>query len=140
LDPSTLATLIVELFTAIRLVSGYPAPDTLPEVRIVPETEIQQRLCGGRACRVKAFYHPDWGVFVADTLDVRNDPFDRSILLHELVHHLQKTTGKFDGVPSACNRRNAQELEAYEIQNRYLAEQRAHKRAFVMGFSGRCEG
>ena len=58
MDPSTLATLIVELFTAIRLVSGYPAPDTLPEVRIVPETEIQQRLCGGRACRVRRRAEP----------------------------------------------------------------------------------
>lgn len=139
MDSSALASLIVELFTAIRLVSGYPSPPAPPEIHLVPEAEIQQRICAGRPCRVKAFYHPEWGVFVADSLDIVNDPFDRSILLHELVHHLQKTTGKFDGVPSVCNRRNAQELEAYEIQNRYLAGQQASRRAFVMGWSGRCE-
>lgn len=44
----------------------------------------------------------------------------RSILLHELVHHLQKTTGKFEVVASFCSRRIFEELEAYEIQNRYL--------------------
>lgn len=138
MDQSALASLMVELFTAIRLVSGYPGPATLPEVHAVSRAEMQREVCGGRACAVKAYYHPDRGVYVDAALDLAGDPFDRSILLHELVHHLQKTTGKFDGVPSFCNRRNAQELEAYEIQNRYLSEQRAGRRAFVMGWSGRC--
>lgn len=138
MDQSALVSLMVELFTAIRLVSGYPGPATLPEVHAVSRAEMQRDICGGRACAVKAYYHPDRGVFVDATLDLAGDPFDRSILLHELVHHLQKTTGKFDGVPS-CNRKNAQELEAYEIQNRYLSGQRASRRAFVMGWSGKCE-
>lgn len=138
MDSSALASLIVELFAAIRLVSGYPAPESLPPVHLVRQSEIQQKVCAGKACQVKAFYHPEWGVFVADTLDVRNEPFDRSILLHELVHHLQRTTGKFDGVDSLCHRRNAQELEAYEIQNRYLAWQQASRRAVVAGWPGRC--
>lgn len=138
MDQSALVSLMLELFTAIRLVSGYPGPASLPEIHLVSETELQQRICAGRPCRVRAFYHPERGVFVNRDLDVVNDPFDRSIVLHELVHHLQKTTGKFDGMPSFCNRRNAQELEAYEIQNRYLAQEHASRRALVMGWSGRC--
>jgi hypothetical protein len=129
---------MVELFTAIRLVSAYPAPAVLPEVNSVPQSEIQRVLCDSRPCRIKAYYHPDWGVVVADTLDFHNDPFDRSILLHELVHHLQKTTGKFEVVTSFCNRRISEELEAYEIQNRYLSAIHASRHALVMGWGGKC--
>lgn len=138
MDQSSLASLMIELFTAIRLVSGYPVPESFPEIHLVPESEMRQRVCAGRACRVKAFYHPEWGVYVDERMDVANDPFDRSILLHELVHHLQKTTGKFDAMPSICIRRNAQEMEAYEIQNRYLSEQRASRRAVAMNWAGGC--
>lgn len=138
MDQSALISLMVELFTAIRLLSAYPAPAVLPEVHSLPQSEIQRRLCDSRPCRIKAFYHPDWGVIVDDTLDIHNDPFDRSILLHELVHHLQKTTGKFEVVASFCSRRISEELEAYEIQNRYLSEIHASRRALVMGWSGKC--
>lgn len=139
MDQSSLVSLMVELFAAIKLVSGYPSPESLPDIHLASETEMQQLICAGKPCRVKAFYHPDWGVYVNEGMDVINDPFDRSILLHELVHHLQKTTGKFDVMPSFCNRRNAQELEAYEIQNRYLSDQHASRRAVAMGWSGRCD-
>jgi len=139
MDPSSLTSLMVELFTAIRLVSGYPSPDVLPQIQRVSVVEMQHKICDGRSCGVKAFYHPEWGVYVDEALDIENNTFARSILLHELVHHLQKTTGKFDAVPNFCNRRNAQELEAYEIQNRYLADQGASRRALVMGWSGKCK-
>jgi len=138
LDQSALVSLMVELFTAIRLVSLYPAPAVLPEVHSVPQSEIQRRLCDSRPCRIKAFYHPDWGVIFDETLDVHSDPFDRSILLHELVHHLQKTTGKFEIFANFCSRRISEELEAYEIQNRYLSHVHASRRALVMGWRGKC--
>jgi hypothetical protein len=138
LDQSDLVSLMVELFAAIRLVSAYPSPAVLPEVHFLPQIEIQRRLCSGQPCRIKAFYHPDAGVLVDESLDLRNDAFDRSILLHELVHHLQKTTGKFDIVRSFCSRRISEELEAYEIQNRYLSEIHARRRALVMGWTGKC--
>jgi hypothetical protein len=138
LDQSALVSLMVELFAAIRLLSAYPAPAVLPEVHSLPQSEIQRRLCNSRPCRVKAFYHPDSGIIVDETLDFQNDAFDRSILLHELVHHLQKTTGKYEIVTSFCSRRISEELEAYEIQNRYLSEIHAPRRALVMGWTGKC--
>ena len=139
MDQSSLTSLMVELFTVIRLLSGYPSPDGLPQIQRVAVAEMQQKICGGRSCAVKAFYHPEWGVYVDEALDIQNNAFDRSILLHELVHHLQKTTGKFDAVPNFCIRRHAQELEAYEIQNRYLAYQGGSRRALAMGWSGKCK-
>ena len=139
MEPTALNSLLVELFAAIKLVSGYPAPATMPEVQAMPQVEIQKRLCNSRPCQIKAFYHPEGGVIVDQSLDFTNDPFDRSILLHELVHHLQKTTGKFDSVVNFCTRRNAQELEAYEIQNRYLSSIHSSRRAVVMGWTGKCD-
>ena len=139
MDQSSLTSLMVELFTAIRLVSGYPSPDGLPQIQRVSVAEMQQKICGGRSCAVKAFYHPEWGVYVDEALDIQNNAFDRSILLHELVHHLQNSTGKFDAVPNFCIRRNAQELEAYNIQNRYLSNESASRRALVVGWSGKCK-
>ena len=138
MDQSALVSLLVELFTAIRLLLAYPAPAVLPEVHALSQSEIQRRLCDSRPCRIKAFYHPDWGVIVDETLDFQNDPFDRSILLHELVHHLQKTTGKYQIVASFCSRRISEELEAYEIQNRYLSEVHASRRALAAGWAGKC--
>ena len=138
MDQSALVTLMVELFAAIRLVSAYPAPADMPEVNALPKAEIQRRLCDSRPCDIKAFYHPEWGVVVDETLDLQNDPFDRSILLHELVHHLQKTSGKFEVVTSFCSRRISEELEAYEIQNRYLSTIQAPRRALVVGWWGKC--
>ena len=139
MDQSALVSLMVELFTAIKLVSGYPTPAVLPDVQTLPLVEIQRRLCDGRQCRIKAYYHPESGVVLDETLNVQNDPFDRSIFLHELVHHLQKTTGKYEAVNSLCSRRMSEELEAYEIQNRYLSQIGAARRALVMGWSGKCD-
>ncbi len=139
MDQSAVVSLMVELFAAIKLVSSYPSPAQLPEVHALPLAEIQRRLCDGKGCRVKAYYHPDLGVIVDETLDFEHDAFDRSILLHELVHHLQKTTGKFEPVTSFCSRRITEELEAYEIQNRYLSYIHAQRRAFSAGWSGRCD-
>lgn len=138
MDQSALLSLMVELFTAIRLLSAYPDPAVLPEIHALPQAEIQRRLCGRRSCRVKAYYHPESGVIFDEALDLQGDPFDRSILLHELVHHLQKTTGRYQAVASFCSRRIAEEIEAYEIQNRYLSQVHSARRALSMGWTGRC--
>jgi hypothetical protein len=138
LDQSALISLMVELFAAIKLLSAYPSPADLPEVHLMPLVEIQRQVCGGRPCHIKAFYHPDWGVVVDEALDLRNDPFDRSILLHELVHHLQKATGKYQIIASFCSRRISEEIEAYEIQNRYLSAIHAPRHALAAAWAGKC--
>jgi hypothetical protein len=137
MDPIALKTLLVELFAAIQLVSAYSQPPTLPEVHAVAAEVMQQKICG-RPCPVKAFYHPEWGVYLDRDMDVFGDAFERSILLHELVHHLQRTSGKFHSVPGDCFRRNAEEREAYEIQNRYLSRQGVSKRALAVGRTQMC--
>jgi hypothetical protein len=72
-----------------------------------------------------AFYHPDFGVVLDDSLDLRNNLYHRSIVLHELVHHAQHAADRFGNVEGGCPKRALSEGEAYEVQNRYLASQGA---------------
>lgn len=121
MDQSSLSSLVVELFTTIQLLAGYPVPQSSPEIHVVAHAVIEEKICRTKCRRIKAFYHPDWGVYVDESLDLDGDSFDRSILLHELVHHVQHTKGAFELLSSDCERRNAEEMEAYKVQNRYLA-------------------
>jgi hypothetical protein len=118
---ASLSSLVVELFTTIQLLTGYPVPETAPEIHIVPHAVIEEKICRSQCRRIKAFYHPDWGVYVDDSLDLSGDAFARSILLHELVHHVQRVAGAYEMRPESCERRNAEEREAYLVQNKYLA-------------------
>ena len=121
MDQSSLSSLVVELFTTIQLLGGYSVPQSSPEIHVVPHAVIEEKICRSQCRRIKAFYHPDWGVYVDESLDLAGDKFDRSILLHELVHHVQHAAGAFEMLPSDCQRRNAEEQEAYLLQNKYLA-------------------
>lgn len=114
----SLAQLLLELFTAIKMLSGYPMPETFPEIHRVPRAELESRICRS-VCRVKAFYLKGEGVYIDQELDIERDLPARSILLHELVHHVQGVTGKFDSLPD-CYGWYAREREAYQIQNQYL--------------------
>jgi hypothetical protein len=91
-----------------------------------------------KTCRVPAFYDPARGVFIDEKLDLKGDSFNRSILLHELVHHLQASSGRFEDQPGECERRNAEELEAYAIQNKYLAHVGNPRRVMTGGWSVNC--
>ena len=118
---SSLSSLVVELFTTIQLLTGYPVPQTAPEIHVVPHAVIEEKICRSPCGRSKAFYHPEWGVYVDETLNFAGDAFDRSILLHELMHHVQRVEGAYEMLPENCARRNAEEQEAYAVQNKYLA-------------------
>lgn len=138
MDQSSVSSLVVELFTSIQLLAGYPVPPTIPEVHLVPHAVIEQKICTGPCRRIKAFYHPEWGVYVDESLDLMGDTFDRSILLHELVHHAQQAAGAFEMLPSECQRRNAEEMQAYEVQNKYLAKIGDSRRIPLGPWSGGC--
>lgn len=46
------------------------------------------------------------------------------------MHHLQHASGKFESLPTACERWQAKEIEAYEIQHKYLKRLHA-TRSFI---------
>jgi hypothetical protein len=137
MDQASLSSTVVELLATIQLLAGYPAPEAAPEVHLVSQSWIQAEVCV-KTCRVPAFYDPARGVFIDEKLDLKSDTFNRSILLHELVHHVQASSGRFETLPSECERRNAEELEAYQIQNKYLASIGNPKRVMAGGWSVSC--
>lgn len=127
MEKSAVVEIVRQLFAAIQALSGYPVPEQMPEVHVVPQIFIAELVCK-RPCRIQAFYHPDFGVFVDEKLKLDSDPYAQSILLHELVHHAQELSGRFETFPSECHRRSAAETEAYEIQNKFLAQVGAPQR------------
>ncbi len=137
MDQASLASLATELLAAIHLMSGYPAPADSPQIHVVPQAQIAEKFCG-KPCRVRAIYLRDEGVYLDDTLDLAGSSLDRSILLHELVHHVQAVSGGYGGNPPDCERWNRAEIEAYSLQNRYLTEINSGTRVSMMGAIGRC--
>lgn len=127
---TTLLDLVAELFAAIKLLSGYPIPEQLPEIHVVSPAEIQRMLCKGD-CGIKAFYLPGKGIYLSNAVGPLDDAFGRSVLLHELVHHVQHVTGRFDGVADTCDRWFSKEREAYQVQNAYL-QREGERRRFAL--------
>lgn len=134
---ASLTSLVADLFATIQLLSGYAPPTVPPEIHQVSHSVIQQRFCNG-PCQIKAYYDPTHGVYIDETLDVVNDDLSRSILFHELVHHAQAVSGRFDLMSSDCVRHNTVEAEAYALQNRYLIHINAASRVSMNGWAARC--
>jgi hypothetical protein len=137
MDAPTLNTLVADLFLAIQALSGYTVPPVPPDIHIVPAHVMQQKACG-KPCAVKAFYHPEWGVYLDEKLDLAGSPFDRSVLLHELVHHVQNVSGRFERMPLSCERNQLAEMEAYKVQNLYLAAATSRSRALYLLWTTAC--
>lgn len=115
-----LAATVRELLVAIESLSDYRAGATAPpSIFLLPQYRIEQKACES-PCNVRAAYLPREGIYLSAHLDPVRNPFDRSALLHELVHYLQQGHSRFDGM-DACTRERAKEEEAYAIQNAYLA-------------------
>jgi len=107
------------LLTTAALLGHYPTPDRPPHVVTLPQAALAARACDG-TCRPRGAYIPGEGVLLLNTLDIDGSPEDRSVLLHELVHYLQDRYGRFAKEPT-CDRYADRELEAYYVQDEYLA-------------------
>ena len=134
MDKTELLKLAVALYGQLASVSDYSIPDKMPEVHAFPKSIVQDLVCG-HPCHIRAFYHPDFGLVADDALG--DTPYDRSIILHELVHHAQHITGRFDKL-HGCEMRAASEKEAFVIQNRYLMHHGADPIP-IFGFDHMCE-
>jgi hypothetical protein len=77
-------------------------------------------------------------VFIEQSLDFRKDPRARAVLLHELVHHVQMLTGRFDSMPG-CQAWYAREREAYAVQNEYLRVLGERVRQYMPAVARGCE-
>jgi hypothetical protein len=114
--------LILILLSSIKLLSGYPIPEQLPIVHLVPHAVLEEKACH-KPCQILGWFSLETNeIYLDDTLDLKGSVLARSVLLHELVHYVQQVSGKFDG-KSDCESWTLREKEAYAIQNRWLYEQ-----------------
>jgi hypothetical protein len=118
LHAADLNALAKMLLRDIERFSRYWAAKELPPITVISQDEIDKIVCR-RPCAVRAAYLPDRGVLLAETLDPINQPLDRSILVHELVHFLQEINHRYSEL-SPCKRWFHREREAYAVQNQYL--------------------
>ena len=135
MNAADVSTLITQLLVTIQLLSDYSIPESKPQVNFVPLAVMQKMVCKGD-CEIKGFYLPAKGVFIDEKLDVRDDVYSRSVLLHELVHFLQHLNGKFEDLATPCLRWQAKEVEAYSIQRRYLRKMLEDRRSHGLGTQG----
>ena len=116
--PMTDAQLLPALLSALDQLSKYPRPSTRPERHRLPSSELQKLICGG-PCAALAVYRPGEGIFLDDKLKPEIRLFDRSVLLHELVHYLQDLNNQHADM-KPCSRWYHREQEAYAIQKNFL--------------------
>jgi hypothetical protein len=114
-----LAAWTAKLLITAALLGHYAPPRDAPTVVLRSAAVLAARFCAG-ACRPHGAYLPGEGILLDEALDLDGSPKDRSILLHELVHYLQDTSGRFSGEPE-CERWRDREIEAYRLQDRYLS-------------------
>ena len=138
MDLNAIQNLIASLLLNASSISGYPLPSQPPQVHLVPAAQIQARVCS-KPCRVRAFFAPGEGIFLDAALDLKRDFYDRSILIHELVHYLQHSSGRFEGEKGACARHSAEETEAYNMQNKYLSQTDDPRRFAFLVPPGSCD-
>jgi|APDOM4702015191_1054821.scaffolds.fasta_scaffold250759_2 hypothetical protein len=122
-----LQTLIATLLQLVLSQPQFlPAPGQpeipAPVVQLMPQSEIAQAVCG-QPCGVRAYYIPEKGVFIDAQLRFDDDAVARSILFHEIVHHVQHLRNRYSDQPE-CDRLKNREREAYVLQNQYLLSNR----------------
>ena len=117
-NPMTDAQLLPALLSALDQLSKYPRPSTLPKLHRLPSSELQKLVCG-EPCAALAIYRPGEGIFLDEKLKPEIRLFDRSVLLHELVHYLQDLNNQHSDM-KPCSRWYHREQEAYAIQKNFL--------------------
>ena len=74
-------------------------------------------------CRVKAYYVKNNGIYYIDQLDPEKNVCDKSIILHELVHHYQKNDDRVIDLDEKTLW-TLQERQAIYYQNLFLISQK----------------
>jgi len=129
--PESLDELVSRLLLAVADLSGHAAPSQPPRITRIALADLHARLCGG-PCTVRAAYVPGEGLYLDETLRPELNAYHQSILFHELVHHVQEQEGMHAELDS-CNRWRLREVEAYQLQNRFLAGVRAGTQVIAPG-------
>lgn len=118
--------LVPVILRTIQRLSRYAPPAEYPEIIYLPTEELNQLSCKG-ACSVLGHYAGGRQIYLDARLKPMTNLFDRSVLLHEMVHYLQSLEGNHHVGPAdagddaaKCRLWYKREREAYAIQEAYL--------------------
>ncbi|MFN0041528.1 MAG: hypothetical protein ACKVP2_18605 [Burkholderiales bacterium] len=137
-DPLTEAELLPALMSALDQLTKYPRTTRLPPIQRVPHARIEKLVCNG-PCGVLATYRPGEGIYLDERLKPETNLFDRSVLLHELVHFLQDINNEFVDMKD-CKRWYHREIEAYAVQKTFLALLGSQIRVGYSAKESTCDG
>lgn len=118
MDSSSVGRLVAELLTIAQAITGYPDPAQVPEVAFVPHDRLQEMACE-RPCEIRGWFAGGSTIYLDERLDPAMSKWDRSVLVHEIVHYLQDQDGAF-GPVATCQRWLEREKEAYDVQYQWL--------------------
>ena len=118
-------TIIENLFAFVLTAMNFQGDIQPPELVGISKQQIESAVCGGRTCTAIAYYDDiSETVYILDAINLKTSISGRGYVLHEMVHHVQKSIHNFTVKNIDCNRRLALEREAYEIQMQYLIAKR----------------
>lgn len=106
----------VPMLEQAKLLMSYKGQIELPLMVPKTEKELKQIFCPGQDCSVSAIY-TGGTVYYDKRIDYKNNIIDRSIIIHELIHHIQ---AKKYGVTLECDMWYHKERQAYKLQADYL--------------------
>ncbi len=118
-------TLVNALLDALPELSRFPRAGEPPTLVYLSSAELRAKACTA-PCPVLAFYAGGREIYLDHSLNPLISLFDRSILLHEMVHYLQAQQPEEmralegAGPRMRCNIWYAREHEAYMVQQRFL--------------------
>jgi|TARA_B100000287_G_C20628020_1_gene778632 hypothetical protein len=95
-----------------------------PKIFMLTKSEMSKKACySSKNCRVKAYYVKNEGIFLRDNLSPEKNICDKSIILHEMIHHYQKSVDRsFDLDEKTLW--TLQERQALYYQNLFLISQK----------------
>lgn len=113
--------IIAGLLLYIQSQLGLVNPIEPPHVEFMPAVEIAEIACAQNCGEVKGWTPPGDTVYLNQDLRITHDKFDRSIILHELVHYTQF---KYQLINRSndCLSWKEREAQAYQIQSLWLRE------------------
>ena len=95
-----------------------------PLFYVLTKKEMSDKACfSSENCRVKAYYVKEQGIYYIDQLKPEDDVCDKSIILHELVHHYQKNDDRVIDLDEKTLW-TLQERQAIYYQNLFLISEK----------------
>lgn len=117
----SMSEIIAGLLLFIQSQVGLFNPIEPPHIEFMQAVEIAELACEQQCGDIKGWTPPGSTVYLNQNLGITRDMFDRSIILHELVHYVQYKY-QLVNMPTDCLTWKAREAQAYQLQLVWLRE------------------